>query len=540
MKPMTVPGRLKMVFIIVLLVGVLLRFCNLDIKPYWQDETYTSLRVSGSRYREAVQSLYTGRVLRAEEIQRFQQWSADKHAVDTIQGLATENSQHPPLYYVIAHRWAGWFGSSIAAMRALPALISLLVFPALYWLCRELFSDPSVGLQAGCSACPTTGSTPGSAVGWMAIGLAAVSPLYLRYAQEARQYSLWMVIILVSSVAFLRAIRLRSAWSWGWYGVTLVAGLYSHILFIFLIIAHGIYLIAIEGFILDKAVKRFMLVACAAIASFSPWLWTIWGHRETVQATTGWVQAPLAFLSLVQAWGVNICQLFIAWHFRHDDTLVYLALPVAVLIIAAVITLCRRTPRRIWLFVVLLIGVTAIPLIAADLLSITRLSVHPRYLLPGYVGMNVAVAYFLVESFTKRSRKLSATIWPFLVGALLMGVGITSCVIAVHSDTWWGWSEYDVDSSKIINRLQSPLVVSDVPLGVILPISHRLRPDARYLLSTQPETLVLPAASGAVFAYNPSDRLVAAMKQQGLRPDVIYQFKDDAFTFSLYQVQGSS
>lgn len=508
--------RLKVIFIIVLLMGILFRLINLDQKPYWQDETYTSLRISGYRYGEVVQNLYTGEVIEAEDLQKYQQWSAEKSVLDTIQGLATENSQHPPLYYAIAHGWASWFGSSIIVTRVLPALISLLVFPTMYWLCLELFRS--------------------STIGWMTISLTALSPIYLRYAQEARQYSLWMVIILLSSAAFLRAIRLKSAWDWSFYGLTLVAGLYCHILFILLIIAHGFYVITIQRFCLTKTVITYWVAASVAIATFTPWLWTIWQHRETVQATTGWINEPLPFLSLVTAWGVNLCQLFIAWHFRYDDILVYLAIPISVLIIAAVSTLCRRTTKQVWLFIVLLMGVTTIPLVILDFISAGRLSANPRYFLPGYLGINLAVAYFLTDSFTQRFMKSSAKLWNLITAALLTG-GILTCAIAIHSETWWGWSEFDVEISRIINRSANPLVISDMPLGVILPISHRLRPETHYLLLTEPESLTLPATNRPIFAYNPSDRLITAIKQQSVQPEIIYQFKDDTFIFSLYQIQ---
>ncbi|WP_143467702.1 glycosyltransferase family 39 protein [Leptolyngbya ohadii] len=516
MKPKPSIKWLKVIFLIVLLLGALFRFFNLDQKPYWQDETYTSLRVSGYSYSEAVQALYTGKVIGSEDIQKYQQWSSEKTVADTIHGLATENSQHPPLYYAIAHGWAGWFGSSISAMRMLPALISLLVFPAMYWLCLELFGS--------------------SAVGWLAVSLAAVSPIYLRYAQEARQYSLWMVIILLSSATLMRAIRLQTARNWSLYGLTLIAGLYCHILFILLILAHGFYVIAIERFRLNKTVIRYLLVASAAIATFIPWLQTIWQHRETVEATTGWISEPLSFLSLVKAWGINICQLFVAWHFRYDDILVYLAIPISSLIVAAVYTTCRQAVKPVWLFIVLLMSVTALPLVVPDLVSAGRISINPRYFLPSYLGMNLAVAYFLTNSFSYKFTQVSIKYQHFISAALITS-SIIICAIAVHASTWWGWSEFDVDIARIINRSSNPLVISDMPLGVILPISHRLHPETRYLLLTEPESLTLPEQSNPVFVYNPTDRLITAIQQQNIQPEIVYQFQDDTFIFSLYQLQ---
>jgi len=70
-----------------------------------------------------------------------------------------------------------------------------------------------------------------------------------------------------------------------------------------------------------------------------------------------------------------------------------------------------------------------------------------------------------------------------------------------------------------------------------MPISHRLHPETHYLLLTEPEFLTLPVTNRPIFAYNPSDRLITAIKQQSIQPKIIYQFKDDSLIFSLYQIQ---
>src|SRR5207248_4961479 len=97
-------------------------------------------------------------------------------------------------------------------------------FPGLYWLCRELF---------GCSR-----------TAWMAVALLAVSPFHVLYAQEAREYSLWTVAILLSSAALLRAARLQTRRTWWAYAASVALGLYSHTLFVLVAGAHGAYMAA--------------------------------------------------------------------------------------------------------------------------------------------------------------------------------------------------------------------------------------------------------------------------------------------------------
>jgi uncharacterized membrane protein len=50
------------------------------------------------------------------------------------------------------------------------------------------------------------------------------------YAQEARQYSLWILITLISSYAILRAIRKQTFFSWLIYSVAMALSFYTFIL----------------------------------------------------------------------------------------------------------------------------------------------------------------------------------------------------------------------------------------------------------------------------------------------------------------------
>lgn len=134
---------LRLLFVIILILGIFFRFVNLDRKIYWQDETATSLRIAGYSKSEFVRQVYKGQIISVEELQRrYQSLSSEKSWLDTVKAL-TGRPEHSPLYYLMARLWAQWFGSSVAAMRSLPVLISLLAFPAIYWLCLELFDSSS-------------------------------------------------------------------------------------------------------------------------------------------------------------------------------------------------------------------------------------------------------------------------------------------------------------------------------------------------------------------------------------------------------------
>jgi uncharacterized membrane protein len=216
---------------------------------------------------------------------------------DTINSLAVDDPQHPPLYYLIARLWVQLFGYSVTVIRSLSACISLLVFPCLYWLCLELFGA--------------------SLVGWVAIALIAISPFHVLYAQEAREYVLWTVTILLSSAALLQAMRLQTRLSWGIYAATLALGFYSFLFTGLVAIGHGIYVVATVGYRWSKTTKAYLLASLATLVAIAPWLFVLMTNWLQFRATTGWMETiQVPQMVLIKMWGLHLIRLFVDFRFE--------------------------------------------------------------------------------------------------------------------------------------------------------------------------------------------------------------------------------
>jgi uncharacterized membrane protein len=338
---------MRFLIIALLSLGIFFRLGNLDHKLYWYDETFTSLRASGYTEAEVVQHFATSPITRVADLQQFQHPVPERGIADTLSSLAKEDNQHPPLYYAIASLWSRWVGSSVAAYRLLPALFSLLGLPAMYWLCQELL------VQTGrfSSALPC----------WVGVGLFAISPFQVIYAQESRQYSLWSTVTVLMTAALLRAMRLQTRWSWGLYLLTVVAGFYTFLLSGLVTLAHGMYVLFQSKLRPQSSWLAYLVSTLIAILLFWPWAWILMQNLSQAQSVTSWTtfQQPLPQLALT--WVSIMGQIFYDRGETWFDRLIQLAL--LGLVGYAFFALCRQTPRRIWLLVVTLTIVPVLPLV---------------------------------------------------------------------------------------------------------------------------------------------------------------------------------
>jgi uncharacterized membrane protein len=485
----------KLLVAIVLSLGIYFRFVNLDLKVYWVDETFTSLRISGYTMAEFAQKTLNGPVLTQEDLYRFQRPSSEKTIVDTVRALATEAPEHPPLYYILVRYWVKFWGNSVAITRSFSAVVSLLSFPAIYWLCWELFEDKYKGDRSNF---------------YHPIAIVAVSPLHILYAQEAREYTLWMVTILLSSAAFLRSIRLNTTLNWGLYAIALIAGFYTYPFTALVALGHGIYLAILEKLRFNKTSISYLLASLATILAFSPWLSVL--SQNFNQAS--WQTENVSLVSLISGWMVNLGRVFIDLSANVENP--GLGLPILALVAYSMYCLYQKTPQRVWLFLFLLIGITPLVLIVPDLFSGGVRSLTLRYLIPSYLGIQVAVASCLtIRCYDIVQNDRSARIWRAIV-AILISVGMISGILSSPAQIWWNkdyyTSLYNIQAANSIDRTSNPLVISDN--YTILSLSYLLlnRSAFQLIQALPPESLLSQFSD--IFLYSVSPELQSMFQDQ--------------------------
>lgn len=256
-------GRRFLLFmILILILAAGLRLAGISKEPFWLDEVCTSHLSEGSFQH----------ILKA-------------NARDT----------HPPLYFLEVSLIRRVFGDSESAIRGLSTAWSLLGIVFLMLFARDI-GGPRISIMAGL--------------------LAAVNPLDLYYAQEARMYSQAATLALASSYFLRRWFHARvgeenrslpwAPWA-GLYALSAVLLCLTHLVGTMILLAQGLYAL---GFFLWKRRFRqatvFVVIGLVCLAVVGAWASFVIGVRGVFfsRAILGWI--PQATPSTVYRFLVDL------------------------------------------------------------------------------------------------------------------------------------------------------------------------------------------------------------------------------------------
>jgi mannosyltransferase len=192
-----------------------------EMKPSAQLQAIVA---SQNAYRLALLTIFLAAValrlyeLGSESLWFDEAWSFKIAQMDPWQIVfSTPEDNNPPLYYLILHYWLLLTGDSEFAIRLPSAIASALAVPLIYGVGRMLFGRPAA---------------------LMAALILSLSAYQIRYAQEARAYSLMTFLGLASFYFLLRLLRdgRSLAATIGYIAATTFL-IYTHVYGIFLVIA---------------------------------------------------------------------------------------------------------------------------------------------------------------------------------------------------------------------------------------------------------------------------------------------------------------
>lgn len=488
MKNQSIPITLIILTVISVLLGICLRLFQLQEHVIWHDEVHTILRAMGATTNEFTDEMFDGKIHSGSELQKYQKLDPQKKFKDTLRALAS-HPEHSPLYFLFVRSISPFFDSPIIGARFLSALISLFLFPAIFLLTKMLF--------------PQYKTAP-----FIALCLLSLSPLQILYAREARQYALFEVMVIVATFQFLKACQ--NDRGWGWYGVTLAVGLYTHLIFCLLIITHGCFLSSIARYRI-RWLGLFKSVFIAGIC-FSPWIWIIISGIMNLQKHTAWMHIPLPLSLIVFGWIRHIHH--ILFDLPNFTELQWISIP---LILICFFYTMLKGNRKTAIILGLSISLNIVPLVIPDLIAGGQRSMETRYFLQALLFLHLCVVFFFAY-IVEKSKHLQWLGYSMIVG-LLVGTGFFgNCYF--NTDTWWNkrTSINNPKTARIINTAPNPLVISKVAAnspGEVLSLSYLVDPKTRFLLlpANQIQTVSLPKSYN-IFLFSPSWDLLKELRHE--------------------------
>ncbi len=213
-----------------------------------------------------------------------------KSPAGILDRIIREGDPQPPIHYWLLWGWAKLTGDSEFALRAWSALTSLILVPLIYQVGRRLWRDE---------------------VGFLAAGLTAVHPQQIWLAQDARNMYQLALIALLASTLILPRLAVNSKY-WLAYVICGALAMYSHYYALFVLTAHGAYVITRR----DALAGHLQKAPSGRLQDVPP---------ERLHGLRRWAAAGLAIAAVVAPWAFIILPVYSHGQLAHPGSINFLA-----------------------------------------------------------------------------------------------------------------------------------------------------------------------------------------------------------------------
>ena len=319
----------------------------------------------------------------------------------------TATDVHPPLYYWILKLWTEFFGTSELAFRSLSLLFGTTTIAASFLLVRRLFGRRSA---------------------WISLLLLIISPMLIRYSQEARMYTMAATIALSATYVLTVAVESKQRRWWVLYGILVSLGMWTHYFTAVVWLAHWVWRAAVvrqsgaRGKKYRQAFfsKDWMIAHVVAVGLFLPWIPFMLIQLTGIQGTGFWI-GPLTASSLTN-YITNVL-----FYLEHDKAQGWYALALATIVTMLGVfgfKLYQSFNKKQRQNYLLLIAMAFVPVLLLFIVSLPPLksSFVERYLIPSAVGFSLFAGVTLALGMTKLKPLWQAAAIGLIAISMLFGI----------------------------------------------------------------------------------------------------------------------
>lgn len=481
--------------LLLICIGASLRFINLADKEFWHDESFTALVLSGRTTTELKDEI-SAKPCQFSDLTKYRTLTDRSDAASLIKVIGEDEPGHAPLFYFMLQAFCSAMGTTVFTMRLACAIISLMSLPIIYWLALETYRSKFTAT--------------------IATALASLSPILIYYAQEARDYSLGIFFMTLSSALLLYALRTSRRVAWIAYALCLTVGLYSW-LFITIVIAGHILFVAIT----QKRSKEILLPFSLSVASsgllFLPWLAFLSMHTANFKKAYDWIQPALFPGELLTVWLAIPYKAFALFGFKTPK----LATPLLVVTLLefcsiAVAAIPFKNPKYLHLSIII---VWLLVFAGQDLLTGGARSAVFRY----QTVIIVSILFLLpslFETLWKRNRIVKAA--TSIAMMLVFGVELLSDHYMLNCKIWPDKAikmRFTLPIAEHLNK-EPPagayLVAEEQSINPteLIDLSYLTNPDCPLVFRSETKPQQIPNDAQILYLWNPSQQLETELKAQ--------------------------
>jgi len=359
----------------------------------------------------------------------------------------TATDVHPPLYYWLLKIWTSIFGNDELGLRSMSLVFGASAITFGYLTVRRLFGRRSA---------------------WVSLLLLIISPMLIRYGQEARMYTLAATIALAATFVLTFAVKSKRKLPWVIYGILVSLGMWTHYFMAFVWIGHWVWRAIVvrqsgaRGKEFKKAffTKNWVMAHIIAVAIFIPWLPLMLIQLTIIQGGGFWI-GPVG-ADTITSYLTNVL-----FYEDHNFAPGWYGAALAVIVVMLAVfglKLYRTLGKKQRQYYLLILTLAVVPVIGLAVISLppVRSSFVERYLMPSIVGFSLFAGVTLTLGMAKLRRTWQVIGIGIIVVSMLFGISNVYYLGNYNKN-----SHTKVTTGDVVKRIQSiakpgePIIVSD-------------------------------------------------------------------------------
>jgi uncharacterized membrane protein len=278
--------QLTISIVLMIALGVCIRFYNLTLKMIWADEIASIVHGLGHNFVD----ILSNQVINLSDLLKPLEVSNNHGLIEVVKHGIFEDFV-PPLYFILLHLWIFLFKTSdhlvsTFTARSLAASLSVLSIPSIYFLTKALFPN--------CRSMVL-----------LATALITISPYSIALAQEVRHYSIAIVLVILSILAFFQITQqIIKSNSLSFIKVCLLVGLNllgiaSHYFFVIVMMAEVLTLMFMAyQYQLKSAIGKISIVALVNFLTVIIWI-PVFFLNTSRDDLTAWAQMDISKIDVI-------------------------------------------------------------------------------------------------------------------------------------------------------------------------------------------------------------------------------------------------